>query len=197
MPLPFNVAMPQLLIWGQLLATWWNNQGADMTLGGKAGWHDTKEGVIFEWNFSHAKFSTISGTGEGRDVLWGDAKIRMRGMYRNTEQDNIPLNEVASIYPYFTKLRLFFKGASMECEREDWDQRGGSKKEKVLLRDPLLVGQVSSPFAWHPATTQCTMQKLQWEFGHRIFSFLREKFTWNIWTWIKWEGNLSEIFGRG
>ena len=31
----------------------------------------------------------------------------------------------------------------MECEGEDWNQRGGSKKEKVLLRDPLLVGQVS------------------------------------------------------
>ena len=30
-----------------------------------------------------------------------------------------------------------------------------------------------------------------------FFSFLREKFIWNIWTRIKWEGNLSEIFGRG
>ena len=33
----------------------------------------------------------------------------------------------------------------MECEREDWYQRGWGKKEKVLLRNPLLVGQVSSP----------------------------------------------------
>ena len=31
----------------------------------------------------------------------------------------------------------------------------------------------------------CTMGKLQWEFGSRIFSFLREKFIWNIWTRIK------------
>ena len=43
----------------------------------------------------------------------------------------------------------------------------------------------------------CTMGKLQWEFGHRIISFLIKKFIWNIWTRIKWEGNLSEIFGRG
>ena len=32
---------------------------------------------------------------------------------------------------------------------------------------------------------QCTMGKLQWEFGHRIISFLRKKFIWNIWTRIK------------
>ena len=44
---------------------------------------------------------------------------------------------------------------------------------------------------------QCTMRKLQLEFRRRIFSCLRENFIWNIWTRIKWEGNLSEIFGRG
>ena len=66
-------------------------------------------------------------------------------MYRNTEQDNIPLNEVPSNIPPDPHLILFLKGASMECEREDWNQRGGSKKETVLLRNPLLVGQVSSP----------------------------------------------------
>ena len=44
---------------------------------------------------------------------------------------------------------------------------------------------------------QCTMGKLQWEVGKRNFSFLREKYIWNIWTRIKWEAkltNLSEIF---
>ena len=44
---------------------------------------------------------------------------------------------------------------------------------------------------------QCTMGKLQWEFGNRNFSFSREKYIWNIWTRIKWEEklkNLSEIF---
>ena len=43
------------------------------------------------------------------------------------------------------------------------------------------------------------MGKLQWEFGNRNFSFLREKYIRNIWTRIKWEAklkNLSEIFGR-
>ena len=46
---------------------------------------------------------------------------------------------------------------------------------------------------------QCTMGKLQWEFGNRNFSFSREKYIWNIWTQIKWEEKLknqSEIFGR-
>ena len=47
--------------------------------------------------------------------------------------------------------------------------------------------------------SQCTMGKLQWEVGHRIFSLLREKYIWNIWTQIKWEAkltNLSELFER-
>ena len=44
----------------------------------------------------------------------------------------------------------------------------------------------------------CTMEKLQWEVGNKNFSFLREKYIWNIWTRIKWEAKLkilSEIFG--
>ena len=46
---------------------------------------------------------------------------------------------------------------------------------------------------------QCTMGKLQWEFGNRNFSIFREKYIWNIWTRIKWEAkltNVSELFGR-
>ena len=39
---------------------------------------------------------------------------------------------------------------------------------------------------------QCTMQKLQWEGGNRNFSFLREKYIWNIWTPIKWEAKLNK-----
>ena len=38
----------------------------------------------------------------------------------------------------------------------------------------------------------CTMGKLQWEVGNRNFSFLREKYIWNIWTRIKWEAKLKK-----
>ena len=127
-----------------------------------------QKGVLFDWSFLQKKIENIiSGTGEGRNDLWGETESRMRGMYRNTEQDNIPLNEVASIYPtQLTQLTIsilfFIKGASMECQRKDWDQRRGSKKEKVLLRDPLLVGQVSSSL-W---------QSWEIKFSSDCFSFL-------------------------
>ena len=41
-------------------------------------------------------------------------------------------------------------------------------------------------------TQQCPMQKLRWEGGNRNFSFLREKYIWNIWTRIKWEAKLKK-----
>ena len=37
----------------------------------------------------------------------------------------------------------------------------------------------------------CTMEKLQWEVGNKNFSFLREKYIWNIWTRIKWKAKLK------
>jgi len=61
-------------------------------------------------------------------------------------------------------------------------------------RHHLIMFIVMSLVLYH-----CTMGKLQWEVGNRNFSFLREKYIWNIWTRIKWEAkltNLSEIFRR-
>ena len=40
---------------------------------------------------------------------------------------------------------------------------------------------------------QCNMGKLQWEVGNRNFSFLRERYIWNIWTRIKWEAKLTKV----
>ena len=68
--------------------------------------------------------------------------------------------------------------------------------QNILISTFSFIYWVKGSF---PSCIQCTMGKLQWEVGNRKFSFLREKYFWNIWTRIKWEAkltNISEIFGR-
>ena len=54
----------------------------------------------------------------------------MRGMYRNTEQDNIPLNEVPSNIPPDPHLILFFKERPWSAKEKIGISDEGAKKKK-------------------------------------------------------------------
>ena len=50
-----------------------------------------------------------------------------------------------------------------------------------IVRMCYYISAVADTFSdFH--SVHCTMGKLQWEFGNRNSSFLREKCIWNIWT---------------
>ena len=118
MPLLFNGSMAQLLMGGQLAS--WVNQRADMTLDGQS-WVEKRagslNGAVLLWDAMYCV--------SVRNPLWYDAESKMRGMYRNTEQDNIPLNEVASIY-----LTSEYQNISIFAKERPW-----SSKERIGISE--------------------------------------------------------------